>query len=432
MSTNTSLTLGEKLKQVRKAKGLSQENIAYAADSHTSVISRIESGQVHPPPELLAAIRKCLDIVHAPLFDHETELFIQRMQLWETMLDTNRLADARDMMPGLAAILSLPYEHNLIFGFMMQETRLLLKENKFDEAEENILLAEPLLDHASNETLITYHCNKAYLFTYKGEYKAAFKYYQRALELFGGKPPHARILEQITHVSLLLEKWHHAIQYAQHARILYEGDRTNPRGGYLTGYLATSYLATMEYGKAEVLFEKSYNEAMLTGDDLSVGIALINMAEINTKRGNFDKAKEHFDLGLKKMLPSVLSEIIPFMKNIYVMASFSMALAKTKMGKDNSDIIAAARPYANGNETLQTVLDAAQYLTKLGDPVAEKYIETVAIPHLMQCTGQEKSLRLVLCRELEAHYKKKKAKTKANNMAALIRDIYEEMFMGEG
>jgi len=60
MNNGMPLELGEKLKRIRRAKELSQENVAYAIGSHISVISRIESGKVNPSTEILGAIRKFL------------------------------------------------------------------------------------------------------------------------------------------------------------------------------------------------------------------------------------------------------------------------------------------------------------------------------------------------------------------------------------
>jgi len=427
---NSNLPLGEKLKQVRRDKGLSQDNVAYAVDNHTSIISRIENGHIDPPPELLDAIRKFLDIQNAPLLPNELKLYNDKLLMWETLLDASRLDDAKAMQAELAHILSLPFEHDMIFKYKMQEARLYLKEYNFAVAEENIGKFEPLLSNASNEALIMYYSNKGFLSLAKADYKTSFSYYNKALELFGDKPPSSKVLEPLAHLCILTGKYHHGLQYIQHARFLYDGDRANPRSYYMNENLATCYLGIGEIKKAEALFDISYRQAILNGDEINQGITLLNMAEVNRKRGNYEKSHEQLCKVLE-LFNKNMSEIVLYDKGLYVQAVFTKSALETKMNIDSTDTIAQGRPLAEGNETYTIMLDAAYHLSNLGNTDSEKYLEDIVIPHLTQCETQEKNLRLLICEELEAHYKKKKSKTKAAYVAAIIRDIYKEMFMSE-
>ena len=430
MSNNSSLTLGEKLKQVRRDKGLSQDNVAYAVDNHTSIISRIENGHIDPPPELLDAIRKFLDIQSAPLLPFELELYNEKLLMWESLLDANRLDDAKAMQAELAHILSLPFEHDMILKYKMLMVRFFFKQPDFAAAEENFRQAEPLLPYASNDTLILYYSNKAFMYSTKLDYKASYKYYQKTLELFGDRPPSARILEATAYICCFLGKYHHGIRYIQHARVLYEGDRTNFRGYHLDENLALCYAAVGETMKAANLFEMSYRQAVLNGNEIFQGITLLNISSITKKRGNYEKALEQQNKALE-LFTKNMSIIIAHDKSLYVTAVFAKAILQAKMNMDNTDTIALGRPLAEGDETLTIMLDTAYHLSNLGSTDSEKYLEDIAIPHLMQHKPIDKSLHLELCKELEAHYKKKKSKTKAAYMAVIIRDIYEEMFMGE-
>ena len=431
MSSSTFLSLGEKLKQVRRAKGLSQDNVAYAVNNHTSIISRIENGHIDPPPpELLDAIRKFLDIQSAPLLPDEMKIYSSRIQRWSTLLDSNRIDDAKAMQPELAHILSLPFEHDMILKYKMQETRLYFKQDNFTAAEENIRQAEPMLPYASIEALIMYYSNKGFLSLSKFDYKDSFSNYHKALDFFGDKPPSTNILGILAHLCILTGKYHHGIRYIQHARVLYEGDRANPMGYYMNEFLALCYLGIGETKKAEALFDISYKQAMLTGDVINQGVTLLNMADISRRRGDYEKSHEQLSKALE-LYDINISEVILYDKTMYVQIVFTKAILEVKMNMDNTDTIAKGRALAEGNETHTIMLDAAYHLSNLGNADSEKYLEDIAIPHLMQCETQEKNLRLLICKELETHYKRKKSKTKAAYMAAIIRDIYEEMFLSK-
>lgn len=60
MSKNN--TFGEKLKQIRISRGLSQAKLAEMADVHEKHISKIETGRFHPNFETLNKILKALDL----------------------------------------------------------------------------------------------------------------------------------------------------------------------------------------------------------------------------------------------------------------------------------------------------------------------------------------------------------------------------------
>lgn len=55
-------TFGEKLKQIRISRGLSQAKLAEMADVHEKHISKIETGRFHPNFETLNKILKALDL----------------------------------------------------------------------------------------------------------------------------------------------------------------------------------------------------------------------------------------------------------------------------------------------------------------------------------------------------------------------------------
>lgn len=64
-------SFGEQLRKVRKEKGLSQRDLAYAADVSISQISRIERGEVNVTISSAYAIAIAMDITLAELFNFE-------------------------------------------------------------------------------------------------------------------------------------------------------------------------------------------------------------------------------------------------------------------------------------------------------------------------------------------------------------------------
>ncbi len=62
---------GEHLRQLRKEKGLSQEDLAFAADIELSQISRIERGIINTSISQVFQIAEALGVPSAALFDFE-------------------------------------------------------------------------------------------------------------------------------------------------------------------------------------------------------------------------------------------------------------------------------------------------------------------------------------------------------------------------
>jgi transcriptional regulator with XRE-family HTH domain len=67
--------LGRTIKVIRKAKGITQDSLAIAADMSPSHLQRIETGERQPTEAALLAVCKCLGI-HPEDITYEVETLI--------------------------------------------------------------------------------------------------------------------------------------------------------------------------------------------------------------------------------------------------------------------------------------------------------------------------------------------------------------------
>ncbi len=65
--------IGKRLRELRKAKDLSQEHLAWKADSELSQLSRMERGIVNARLSQILKITEALDVPVKELFDFEIE-----------------------------------------------------------------------------------------------------------------------------------------------------------------------------------------------------------------------------------------------------------------------------------------------------------------------------------------------------------------------
>ena len=109
MAKYSNLAIGEKIRHVREAKGLSIENMADAIGSSKSSISRFERGDIEFSTETLIAMRKFLGIEKAPLMEHELDTYKNRIRVWMEYIITGRFADAKALQEEMSKILDNGY-----------------------------------------------------------------------------------------------------------------------------------------------------------------------------------------------------------------------------------------------------------------------------------------------------------------------------------
>jgi len=439
------LTLGEKLKQVRTAQGLSQDQVARAVKKYKSDISRFESGQIEPNSNVLEAMRKFLNISDAPLLPQELELYKDRLVIWKELLDAYRDKEAIAMQPEMASILALPYEHDLILRYMMQECRLLFREGNISIMSANMEAAEALLDNASNNALHMYHCNKGVLDNINGKYRSALNHYLTAVNLLDGDKPSAVIFVNIAMLYTQLGKLHCAIRHAEYAKRELHVDRANVEGVRLDLLLAELYSHVYEFDKAEKMFNSAIPHARSVDSSLMLSLALSGIGNVNRLRKNYSEALGQLNQAIEiiegliatsdEMHRTAYSFTYCILGMIFTKVSCLIRMGKSdKNKKECQEVIDMGRLYVQGHEFYTIILNAISHLTTLDNPESTHYIEDVAIPSILNnlhSEASEKTLVLAFYRELEIHYKKKKAKTKLANIKAIMCDIYEEMFLGE-
>jgi len=89
------MKLGDTIKKVREAKGLSQKQVADAARMQQSQYSRIEGGKTDPSFSLVMRIAKALGVTLTELFN-ANEIFTDLKSADKTLMEKLRLIDTLD------------------------------------------------------------------------------------------------------------------------------------------------------------------------------------------------------------------------------------------------------------------------------------------------------------------------------------------------
>jgi len=398
MNAEPILSVSEKIKQIRKAKGLSIENLASVAKCSNATISRIENGQGEYSPEMVDAIKKYMGVEGAPLLEHEIDAFKDKLIVWKELVNAERVVDARAMQATIFPIYELPFEHDLSLRYNMIEVLLMLKEtyilhdgNKsyavdgtpydrsraYQVMEEKMSDASAYLDKASNETLSMYHSNKGFLCMIQNNIKDALEYYLKADEYIDGT--NAGILSQIGNMYHFLSQPCMAIIYGERAKSVYALGRTHISKSVIDNRLALYYMHIKKYSMAKKIFESSLAQAKSINDNLQSGMALANLGLIASYTKMHDESARLFDEAF-----ACMDGFPPIQKHI--LHGKALNLYKMKKYRECEAVLAQGDAMADAGEEIAILYESLRCLVKIAtkkDSLATDYIENTAIPYLL-------------------------------------------------
>jgi len=441
----STLPLGEKIKHIRQAKGVSQESMAQALNYSKATVSRFESGQMEINDKTLRDIKVFLGVEDAPLFEHELKLYNSRIWVWNDLLETKRIAHAKAMISEMAVIINLPFEHDLYTLYHVTEAWLRCKEFDIpneapaarlsDYVEEKLKPVENLLDYVSDEALALYYRVKSYICLYTKEFKNSIPHSHKAIV-------HAEKCNKTDLSSLFnlgqayyaLGRPYNAIIYFERIKTGFQGNISHPAWPILIQMLVLCYIPVGEYSIAKNLCELAFIQAKSINDKYRTGIILNNFGSVNYRKGNYEEGINYCDQALQINSPD---------KSFYVHTLRTKALCLLEMKKFDTcrEVLEQAKgilEQANPDEWRgfqdmsydAHIIEAISHLLSRDNSDSINYIQDVAIPHL-RAGGMAKFDAIDLCIHLESHYNKKRAKTKANAIAAIRAEIYREVFLGD-
>ena len=415
------LPLGEKIKQIRMTKGLSQKSLADAMQCSEATISRIENGQLECSPEMLAAIKKVMGVENAPLFDYELTEYKYRLMIWWELIVARKITEAKALQNKLSPIMYLPFERDLYLQFNIIEANLLMLETNVPAAEERVNTAEALLENTGDDTLYLFHYGKGLFHAFRIDFVNALKHLLKAYDL---KKSEAELLLSIAIVYKNLSKPYKAIKFFELAKEKYGGEYFSIAGSRLACFYASCCMHINQHDKAKTLLDEALAMARSINDEGILRMVLATLALHYIKTGDYKAAVEFSNKVLEygQLKNDKEYEITLFYKGL--------ALLKIKDFAQVQEVVEHGLSISKENELFTISFNTLGHLMTLYDSTSTDYIEDIAIPYY-RAANDLKYLALDLCKELEQHYKKKNVKKAGFAIAVTIRELYEEMFMGD-
>ena len=435
-STYSTLPLGEKIAQIRKAKGLSLENVADAIGKSAAFLSRLERGMTECSSEELAAIKKCLGIEGAPLLEHELSLYRNRIIVCRDLSIAERYGESEAMLKEMSVIMELPFEHSLFVMYLMLEASFVLsagfkkanQDSKLKEdaplaAEEMLVKAEPVLGSVSDEALYMYHCVKGRVCYIKQDDKNALKHYLLARNTNCEFANEFDLLANIGAAYYFAGKLCKSLIYLELAKTSYKGSIADLRWMFLNYTVGVCYLCLGDYGKAKDLLDKNLEQArsIVNGEQV-IAETLIRLGMACQGTNNYEESIRYFDQAFEYKAGH---------RHIACLSYKADSFRHMKELDKCQEVLEQGRALADGDKMGTLYLDTIGSLMTLDNGDSVNYLENTAIPFFRASTAADRYYAIYLCNELEAYYKRKRTKTKAWAIAATARDIYKDMYEGD-
>jgi len=406
------LTIGEKIKQVRKLKGLSQENLAHDTGLSISTICRIENNTAEINSDVLKLVKKSLDIESAPLLPGEGTGFKERLYIWQKLTANRHLTEARALQKELVCITSLPFEKGLAMLYKLFEVRLVLAERNFAVAE--VMLNELSLEEMDNESKYHYYSNLGYLHMNIGNDKAKtpLQYLLEAKKV--EERPNGDLYYAIARCYTRLGLPFVSISYLEKSNMAYGNEKTIHIGLLLDNKLALNYIDMGETVKARTLLNKCLSNAKSIADESHIAVILHNMGCTYVKDRDWDLALDYFEHAALYYD----EDNHGYLENLYYKTRCLIALRKFAQSKE---LIFHAAKFCRNASHYQVLFNSLSHMLTLRERKSLEYLENIALPHLLKTNNIPNAIDF--CEILESQYEGKKAL----EIAKIQRDIYKRM-----
>jgi len=425
MRNNETLPLGEKLRQVRKARNVSQELIANATQYTIGNVSHMEKGKAPCEPDTLLQIKKVLNVETMPLLDSERPAFKDRLLNFYDLILEWKNEEAKEIGKELSDIKFLPFERELNTYYNLFNSRLLIAEGEFDKATEILKTVERYLPEADDELTFYYYCTMGTLNLRTFHDEVAMDFFIKSSDLmrlnYNG---HALLQFNIAHCLMRLGFLARSIKSLEKWHEMYSGEQSYEYIGlWVDDMLARNYIRLNHLKDAKELLDKCFKKAKLFNNKRYIGMIFYDYGFMYKTAGDGNSAIEY----LNKALECFEEGEANYMEVLYLKVLCCIDMKYSTLCKE---LIEEGRKLAKGSEEYTIFFESAKHLTSLSDHKSTQHIEGVTIPYLL--SNFSFYAALVYSEALRKYFESKGARfiKKALQMSEVSRCVYERMLGG--
>ena len=416
------MSLGEKIKMMREAKGVSQARLAEAISYSASRLSQIENGECQCQPDVLMSIKKALNLEGMPLYDLERQGFKDKLYRWLGVIVDGNFETAILMREKLSDIAYLPFDGELNALYNLFRCKLMLATNDIKAAKGILQTFNHGPEKLSDEILYHYYYNMGTLKYNTKQRKAALDFYLKARSIMaydfeGNARLHFNIATCLASLGFIVG----SILFLEDVREIYSKGRGSITDLDIDSMIALGFIELGQLPKAKKTLEKCYKEAMNADDGLAIGTILHNFGCLYRKAGDWNMSIEYLDQAFAYFPKGSLN----YLENLYQKAR---CLVDMKGYSACAELLDEGRVLSAGDKSYSILFESVRRLMSPNDSKSVEYLETTTIPYFLEIG--ENITAVDYCEFLREHYERKGIIKKAGQMSEIARRIYRDMHEG--
>jgi len=427
------LSVVAKIKLLRKAKGLNQDELGDLISGSQGKISKIEVDDTGYKADEIDIFRELFDIVDMPLTVDECAIFYEKLRIWRMLIKDDRLTEAEEYQKKLYKVVNLePCDPDMAIYYRLLEISLLYAKEDLDTAKDKLNYLGGVIKKMSTDNLFFYYQRLGYLSLLRGDNKEAFDIYMKAYEIIddvksASQDDKDRLCYNIAVCHSRFGTPIRAIKFINKATNFDDEEVAKEVSVSMKMQLAVCYVKISDYDEAEKILNECYIQAKGLENDLLIGLALANLGTLHRRAANYNKAIEHLNQALDILKIGTDYYSWTFYYKVVCMIEKRDFAGASKVIEQEKDLHKTNKAQKILFETLKHVLTISKRMTLLNEK-SVKYLEEVSIDFFIESNASLEAVSFY--KLLEKYYANSRRHIKSNKSKMAIADIYEKMYRG--
>jgi len=428
MKTGLDLSMSEKIKLIRRAKDVTQQQLVQHLSITRSRLSQIEkgddSGHDDVSSDTLIQIRKALNLEALPLTETQREGFKADLAKWSDIITARKFEEAKEMRQKMFAITFAPFDEELNTFFNLIDCKLALYIEDISAAETIIAAIESkYMDDLSPEFLSYYYRNKSTICALHQQHQDALAFMTKTFKL---KPNVKQDI--VLYFGMGLRCYN--VGYIRRSKMFLEealklcaSDPGNVWERHIKHELVRNCIGLKDLENAAELLDKMHKEAQDSGDNKFLCDVLVQYGYMRRVSGYTPSAHGYLNDAMKY----VDKESEQYFEILYQKVRCYIADGGFTVCEE---LLEEGKQLSKGSRHWAILFESLGHLTTLKKDESIEYLETVALPHLLN-EAPEYPVALDYCKTLQKYYEQKSIGTikKTLETEKIITHIYERMLM---
>ena len=423
-------SVGKKFRAIRERLGRTQESIAISLSYGPTFIGDMEREGIKIPLKQYAQLKKELKITDVPFLDFEKEEFEEELREWKDLVYAGDFHKASELMPGLARRAKLSDDTYLMTQYELSCAYYYFVASKMDEFNHLLNLLGKKEETFIEKQRFFYYYLKGLRDSKAAHYKIALVSLFKAEEAGKRIPlaeqsrlPYDSLYYYIAFCLAFLQYAVKSEEYLNKYEAIFHKKSRFLSTHFIHSLHIRNLITLQQYAEAISVIKTCMLEGKGTSaNKLFMSTLHRSLGRIYYKTKEYNKAIVEYDTSLRYTNKD--SELYCF--TLYLKAQTLLAAGKTDEG---TGYIEKGLTEVKKDTNTEALLMALKHSINLKDPSSLRYMETVAIPKLIEYG--DRVLAAEYCNALQDYFCEISTYKRALHYCRLELEIRRKLWEGD-